>query len=67
MIHPCGRRDLTLREFACLQGFPLEHKFAERGVKRQIGNAVPPTVGKLLMEAVKEALLEADGLKRVVS
>ena len=63
MIHPSGQRDLTLREFACLQGFPLEHIFTEKGVKRQIGNAVPPIVGKLLMEAVKEALLEADGLK----
>ncbi|KAI9817450.1 MAG: hypothetical protein M1827_001060 [Pycnora praestabilis] len=60
--HPSGRRDLTLREYACLQSFPWEHKFGKSGIKKQIGNAVPPVVGKLVLEAVKKALLKADGL-----
>lgn len=29
MIHPSGTRDFTHREFACLQGFPLEHRFGK--------------------------------------
>jgi DNA (cytosine-5)-methyltransferase 1 len=62
MIHPNGRRSMTLREFACLQGFPLEHKFSTSGVKRQIGNAVPPVVAKALLQEVKKSLMKADGL-----
>jgi len=61
-IHPSGKRDYTHREFACLQSFPLGHKFAGKGVKRQIGNAVPPVVGTVLLEEVKRSLLKADGL-----
>ena len=62
MIHPSGERDLTDREFACLQGFPLEHKFGKTSVKKQIGNAVPPVVARLVLVEVKKALLKADGL-----
>ncbi|KAI9880748.1 MAG: hypothetical protein M1830_000637 [Pleopsidium flavum] len=61
-IHPSGKRDLTHREFACLQGFPLEHKFGPVRVKKQIGNAVPPSIAKVLFEEIKKALLKADGL-----
>ena len=59
--HPSGKRSFTLREYACLQGFPLEHKFGPRGVKKQIGNAVPPSFAKILFEEIKQTLLEADG------
>ena len=62
IIHPSGKRDYTHREFACLQSFPLGHKFGGTGVKKQIGNAVPPAVAKILLETVKDALLGADGL-----
>ena len=62
MIHPNGTRDFTHREFACLQGFPLEHKFGETGVKKQIGNAVPPVVARAILESVKKALMKADGV-----
>jgi DNA (cytosine-5)-methyltransferase 1 len=61
-IHPSGKRDYTHREFACLQSLPLGHKFAGKGVKRQIGNMVPPVVGTVLLEDVKRSLLKADGL-----
>lgn len=58
--HPSGQRDLTNREFASLQSFPHEHNFSNTGVKRQIGNAVPPVVAKTMFEAVKKALKKAD-------
>ncbi len=60
--HPSGTRDFTRREFACLQGFPLDYKFGKVGVLRQIGNAVPPSVGKVLLAHIKDTLMRADGL-----
>ena len=62
MVHPSGTRSLTHREYACLQKFPLEHKFGERGITKQIGNAVPPCMAKPLFETIIKALLRADGL-----
>ena len=62
LIHPSGKRDYTHREFACLQSFLLGHKFGALGVKKQIGNAVPPIMAKVLLETVTHALLKADGL-----
>lgn len=62
MIHPSGQRTLTNREFACLQGFPLQQQFSDTGVKRQIGNAVPPIVAKVLFEEIKRTLMKADGV-----
>lgn len=60
--HPSGRRDFTLREYACLQGFPICHLFKGNYVKKQIGNAVPPVVAKVLFESVKRDLDRADGI-----
>lgn len=59
--HPSGR-DFTLREYACLQGFPRRYQFVGgiTDVKRQIGNAVPPSVGKIFLAEFKRALMEAD-------
>ncbi|KAL7622614.1 hypothetical protein AAE478_008127 [Parahypoxylon ruwenzoriense] len=46
--HYNGRRDFTLREYAVLQGFPVDYRFVAPDKKRQIGNAFPPlTVGTL--------------------
>ncbi|KKZ66555.1 hypothetical protein EMCG_07669 [[Emmonsia] crescens] len=64
--HPSGRRAFTYREFASLQTFPLEHRFCGKGVKRQIGNAVPPMLGKAMFLEVRRALEEVDRV-RVVS
>ncbi|KAI9697438.1 MAG: hypothetical protein M1836_004716 [Candelina mexicana] len=61
--HPSGIRGFTDREFACLQGFPLEHKFGKTRVKKQIGNAVPPSVALVIFKHLKNALLKADGLR----
>lgn len=37
--------------------------FSDRHVKKQIGNAVPPSVAKVLFGAVKRALEAADGVE----
>lgn len=60
--HPSGTRSFTLREIACLQGFPLEHRFGKVGVREQIGNAFPPVVAKVFFESIIQALRKADGL-----
>lgn len=64
MAHPSGKRTYTYREFACLQSFPLGHKFGAKGVKNQIGNAVPPCYGKILLEEVTMALKKADRVNK---
>lgn len=61
-IHPSGTRDFTIREFAALQGFPVEHVFGQVGAKKQIGNAVPPVVGRKVLESVVKALRKEDGI-----
>ncbi|TGO42369.1 hypothetical protein BHYA_0009g00480 [Botrytis hyacinthi] len=62
--HPSGKRGFTDREFACLQGFPLEHQFGQNGIKRQIGNAVPPVVAKVLFEGIRKFMEVTDGVVR---
>ena len=61
--HPSGLRAFTLREIACLQGFPLEHEFGNVGVRKQIGNAVPPIVAKLIFETIIKHLKEVDSIQ----
>ncbi|PVH89016.1 S-adenosyl-L-methionine-dependent methyltransferase [Cadophora sp. DSE1049] len=61
--HPSGTRDLTLREYACLQGFPTGHVFRGNYVKKQIGNAVPPVVAKVLFGSIKADLEKIDGVE----
>ncbi|KAL8728720.1 MAG: hypothetical protein Q9166_005207 [cf. Caloplaca sp. 2 TL-2023] len=63
-VHPNGQRDLTLREFASLQGFPLDHVFGTLGAKKQIGNAVPPVVGRQVLQGVIKALEKEDGFRK---
>ncbi|KAI4163602.1 MAG: hypothetical protein LQ342_002875 [Letrouitia transgressa] len=59
--HPSGTRDMTIRELACVQTFPIEHRFSKHGAKKQIGNAVPPLVGSAILKEIKNSLLKADG------
>jgi DNA (cytosine-5)-methyltransferase 1 len=61
--HPSGKRGFTNREYACLQGFPMNHRFGDVNVKKQIGNAVPPCVAKVLFSWIKKALEKADGFE----
>lgn len=56
-IHPFQDRALTPREGARLQSFPdaFEFRGTRSQVVKQIGNAVPPLLGKLIAEAILEA------------
>lgn len=57
-IHPVQDRALTPREGARLQGFPDEFQFAGKRaqVVKQIGNAVPPILGRALADRLAEAM-----------
>lgn len=60
IIHPSGRRDFTDRELANLQTFPLCHKFGWKEVRKQIGNAVPPLMGKAILDCVIKSMRDFD-------
>ena len=54
-----GRRRLTIAECATLQDFPPDHPW--QGTKadqyRQVGNAVPPTLARVVIESIMRAAL----------
>lgn len=62
LIHYGGERDYTLREFATLQGFPLNHEFVgtRTDIKKQIGNAYPASVAKVFFESIRKFLEQQD-------
>ncbi len=60
--HHSGERNYSLREYACLQGFPLNHVFRGNRIKRQIGNAFPPCVVRTIYEHLEREMLKSDGL-----
>lgn len=64
LTFPDGSRDLTLREHANLQGFPLYHTFrgTRTSIKKQIGNAFPPNTVKVLYDSLARWLLRQDGI-----
>ncbi|KAF4583046.1 Modification methylase HphIA [Ophiocordyceps camponoti-floridani] len=64
LYHPSGRRVLSVRELACLQGFPHHHRFVgtRTDIRRQIGNAFPPNTVKVLYRHLKKCLMREDGL-----
>lgn len=64
-IHPRDSRTLTIREAARLQTFPDWYRFAgpPSAAFRQIGNAVPPFLGKHLGQAIQECLDEPQSAK----
>ena len=50
--HPNAERRMTCRELALIQSFPVDYEFFgnNSSVYRQIGNAVPPLLGKAIAE-----------------
>lgn len=65
--HFSGLRDHTLRETACLQGFPLWHQFEgnKTEIRKQIGNAFPSSVVKVIYEHLRQWLEHKDGIHSV--
>ncbi|KOS18095.1 Modification methylase HphIA [Escovopsis weberi] len=65
--YPDGTRDFTLREYACLQGFPQNHRFSGNitSIRRQIGNAFPPNTVQVLYRHLNDWLLKEDGISGV--
>jgi len=51
-------RRLRVPEIAAIQTFPKDYKFYgnRRSIQKQIGNAVPPLMGKAMIEFVKESI-----------
>lgn len=58
--HPSGRRTFTNREVACLQTFPRDFLFHNRGTRMQVGNAFPPMTAKAIYQEAKKSLRETD-------
>lgn len=54
--HPNGLHRVSCRELATIQGFPLNFEFMgpSSSVYRQIGNAVPPLLGKAVAEVFNQ-------------
>jgi len=52
-------RRLRVPEIAAIQSFPKDYKFfgSRRSIQKQIGNAVPPLMGKAMIDFVKESLI----------
>ncbi|KAK0387934.1 hypothetical protein NLU13_4179 [Sarocladium strictum] len=64
LYFPDGTRDLTVREYAALQGFPKHHTFfgTRTSILRQIGNAFPPNTVRHLYKHIESWLIEQDGM-----
>lgn len=58
--HPDGERGFTERELASLQSFGHHHVFLGARIKKQIGNAVPPMVAKIMFKAIIQHLEKVD-------
>ena len=58
-IHPNGKRRLSVRECAILQTFPMDFVFEGttfRSMHKQIGNAVPVLLARLVASNIKKLL-----------
>jgi DNA (cytosine-5)-methyltransferase 1 len=60
-VHPLANRALSIREAARLQSFPDRFLFEHKGVKRQIGNAVPPLLAEVIARHILEQMESVPG------
>ena len=67
-IHPVEHRQLTVRECARIQTFPDWYELPTTFVNgyRIVGDAVPPELGRLLGEAMQEAVVGRDRANRLL-
>jgi len=58
LCHPDKLRPLSIREYAIIQGFPLNWKFVGSITQRyrMIGEAVPIRLAKVIAEAIRQNL-----------
>ncbi len=65
-LHPDQHRPITHREAARLQSFPDDFIFKgnKSEIARQIGNAVPPLLGRAVAQSVLDILQAADSSRR---
>ena len=63
VLHPEQPRLLSVREYARSQGFSDDFKFSGtiRDKHREVGNAVPPPMGKALDMEIRKAILHNIG------
>ena len=56
--HPNNKRRMSVRELATVQSFPIDFEFygSNSSAYRQIGNAVPPKLGKAIAECFPESI-----------
>jgi DNA (cytosine-5)-methyltransferase 1 len=61
-LHPSGKRSFDMVELAAAQEFPPGHLFSGgmTNIRRQIGNAMPPSFAKKLFQCVIRSLQESD-------
>ena len=57
-VHPKEHRSITVREAACITGFPMDYVFFGSHTKRceHVGNAVPPPLAAAIAKSAKELL-----------
>ncbi|MGB1206402.1 MAG: DNA cytosine methyltransferase [Chitinophagales bacterium] len=57
-VHPKQHRSITVREAACITGFPMNYTFIGNHSKRceHVGNAVPPPLATALAQSCVELL-----------
>ena len=68
VLHPEENRLISVRECARSQGFPDSYKFYGTILEkhRQIGNAVPPPMGRAIGTEIRKAVAKAEKQKLVV-
>ena len=58
-VHPINTRSLTILEASLIQSFPTDFAFFGNwgSVRKMIGNAVPPLLGKEIGASIIEAII----------